>query len=116
NVSPASQSVLQGQTVSYSVNVATLNGFNSPVSLSVSGLPSGANGVFSNPSATPNFASTLTVTLPSDASTGPYTLTVTGSGGGLSHVANLVLTVNAAIVTQTSTSSTESSSDLMSMI
>ena len=116
NVSPASQSVLQGQTVSYSVNVAALNGFNSQVSLSVSGLPSGANGVFSNPSGTPSFASTLTVTLPANVSTGSYTLTATASGGGLSHVANLVLTVNAAIVTQTSTSSTPTSSDLMSMI
>ncbi len=101
-VSPPSQSVLQGQTASYSVNVAALNGFNSQVSLSVSGLPSGANGFFSNPSGTPNFASTLTVTLPSDVSTSTYTLTVTGSGGGLTHVANLALTVNAATVTQTS--------------
>ncbi len=116
DVSPASQSVVQGQTASYSVNVAALNGFNSQVSLSVSGLPSDANGVFSNPSGTPNFASTLTVTLPENVSTGSYTLTVTGSGGGLSHVANLVLTVNAAMVTQTSISSTQTSSDLMSMI
>jgi hypothetical protein len=118
SVSPPSQSVLQGQTVSYSVNVGALNGFNSQVSLSVSGLPSGANGVFSNPSGTPNFASTLTVTLPTDVSTASYTLTVTGTGGGLTHVANLVLTVNAAATTQTSTSSssTQTSIDLMSMI
>ncbi|MGA2790301.1 MAG: zinc ribbon domain-containing protein [Candidatus Bathyarchaeia archaeon] len=119
-VSPASQSVLQGQTASYSVNVSALNGFNSQVSLSVSGLPSGADGVFSNPSGTPNFASTLTVTLSGDVAPASYTLTVTGSGGGLSHVANLVLTVNAAVVTQSSTSSTQAStqpsSDLMSMI
>ncbi len=116
SVNPTSQSMLQGQTASYSVSVAALNGFNSQVSLSVSGLPSGANGVFSNPSGTPNFASTLTVTLPGDVPTGSYTLTVTGSGGGSSHVANLVLTVNAAMTTQTSTSSTQTSNDLMSMI
>src|SRR5208282_2421317 len=116
DVNPTSQSVVQGQTVSYSVNVASLNGLNSQVSLAVSGLPSGANGVFSNPTGTPNFASTLTVTLPGNVSAGSYTLTVTGSGGGLSQVANLVLTVNAAMVTQTSTSSTQTSNDLMSMI
>jgi len=115
-VNPASQSVTQGQTASYSVNVTPLNGFNSQVSLSVSGLPSGANGVFSNPSGTPNFTSTLTVTLTGNVSAGSYTLTVTGSGGGLSQVANLVLTVNAALVTQTSTSPTQTSSDLVSMI
>ncbi len=116
SVSPPSQSVLQGQTTSYSVSVTALNGFNSQVSLSVSGLPSGASGVFSSPSGTPNFASTLTVTLPSDVPTGSYTLTVTGSGGGLTHVGNLVLAVNAATATQTSTSSTQTSSDLMSVI
>ncbi|MFI5449358.1 MAG: zinc-ribbon domain-containing protein [Candidatus Bathyarchaeia archaeon] len=114
NTSPPSQTALQGQTISYSVNVEALNGFNSPVSVSVSGLPSGANGVFSNPSATPNFASTLTVTLPENVSTGSFTLAVTGSGGGLSHVANLVLTVSASSVMQTS--STQTTSDLMSMI
>ena len=116
NVNPASQTVSQGETASYSVNVAGLNGFSSPVSLSISGLPSGANGVFSNPSGTPDFASTLTITLSGTVPTGSYTLTVTGSGGGLSQVANLVLTVNASMVTQTSTSSTPTSSDLMSMI
>jgi len=115
STSPTSQTVLQGQTTSYSVNVAALNGFNSQVSLSVSGLPSGANGVFSNPSGTPNFASTLTVTLPENVSTGSYTLTVTGSGGGLSHVANLVLTVSASSSVM-QTSSTQTSSGLMSMI
>jgi len=118
NTTPPSQTVLQGQTVSYSVNVTALNGFNSPVSLSILGLPAGANGVLSNPSGTPDFTSTLTVTLPGNVSTGSYTLTVTGSGGGITHVANLALTVNAAMTTQasTSSSSTETSSGLMSMI
>jgi len=118
STTPTSQTVLQGQTVSYSVNVTAFNGFNSLVSLSVSGLPSGANGVLSSPSGTPDFTSTLTVTLPGNASTGSYTLTVTGSGAGATHIANLVLTVNAAATTQTSTSlsSTEASSGLMSVL
>ena len=60
-----------------------------------------------NPFGTPDFASTLTVTLPENVSTGPYKLTVTGSGGELSHVANLALTVSP---------STQTSSDLMHMI
>lgn len=103
NASPPNQYVLQGQSVLYTVNVGTLNGFNSQVALSVSGLPSGASGVFSNPSGTPNFVSVLTVTSPSDVSAGTYTLTVTGSGGGLTHFATLVLTVNAAASTTTPT-------------
>ena len=117
STSTPSQTVLQGQMVSYSVNVAALNGFNSQVSLSVSGLPSGANVVFSDPAGTPDFASTLTVTLPGNVPAGSYTLTVTGSGGGLNHVANLVLAVTASSsVTQTTTSPTQTSNDLMSMI
>ncbi len=121
NVSPASQSVLQGQTVSYTVNVVGLKGFNSQVSLTVTGAPSGVNIVFSVPSATPNFVSTLTVTLLASAPTGSFTLAITGSGGGVSRLANAVLIINQATQTQSSSSSTQTStasgvSDLMSML
>lgn len=120
DVSQASQSVLQGETVSYNVNVAALNGFNSQVDLTVSGLPSGANGVFSSPSGTPNFASTLTVTLPASVSIGSFTLTITGNGGGQSRVANVVLTISQASQTSTQTTSTQTSGppvgDLMSLL
>ncbi len=121
DVGSPSQSVLQGQTASYSLSIVGLNGFNSQVSLTVSGLPSGANGVFSTPSASPNFQSTLTVTLPSNTPTGSYTLTVTGTGGGLTRVANLVLTVTQAAVTSSSTQTTSLPipglpSDLMGML
>ncbi len=102
-VSPPSQTVNQGQTASYSVNIVGLNGFNSQVSLSVSGLPSGASGVFSVPSGTPNFQSTLTVTLPGNVQTGSFTLTIRGTGGGLDRVANVVLVINPAPQTQTQT-------------
>jgi len=110
DVSPPSQAALQGQTVSYAVNVAGLNGFNSQVSLAVSGYPSGADGVFSAPSGTPDFASTLTVTVPSSSPTGSFTLTITGSGGGISRVANVVLAINPSQpqsqTTQTATTQT----------
>jgi hypothetical protein len=120
DVSPASQSVLQGQTVSYTVNVAALNGFSSRVSLTVTGAPFGANTVFSVPSATPDFVSALTVILPASAPAGSFTLVITGSGGGVSHLVNAVLIINQATQTQTS-SSTEASgpsgaSDLMTML
>ena len=105
------------------MSVVGLNGFNSPVTLSVSGLPSGANGVFTVTSGTPNFASTLTVTLPTNAPTGTFTLVVTGDGGGLSRNANLVLNINSAteISTQTSTqtppqTSSQTGGDLMNTL
>jgi len=103
--------------------VVGLNGFNSQVTLSVSGLPSGANGVFTVASGTPDFASALTVTLPANAPTGPFTLIVTGAGGGLSRAANLVLNISPATQTSTQTpkhTSTQTPSppggDLMKML
>jgi subtilase family serine protease len=44
--SPASQTVVQGNGTSYTVTVAPSNGFNGTVSLSASGLPSGATAIF----------------------------------------------------------------------
>ena len=105
NVTPPSQTVLQGQTTSYAVNVAGLNGFNSQVSLAVAGLPSGIGGIFSVPSSIPDYSSTLTMTIPSGSPTGSFTLTITGSGGGVTRVANVVLLVNPS-QTQTETTQT----------
>ena len=94
DVSPPSQTSTQGQTTSYSVNISGLNGFNSQVSLTMAGLPAGVGGVFSLPSSTPDFSSTLTVTIPTNAPTGSFTLTITGSGGGITRVANVILVIN----------------------
>jgi hypothetical protein len=111
DVNPPSQAALQGQTVSYAVNVAGLNGFNSQVSLTIVGLPSGVGGTFSVSSSQPDYSSTLTVTIPSNSPTGSFTLTVTGSGGGITRLANVVLVVNPSQpqsqTTQTATTQTE---------
>ena len=103
---PASRTVNQGEIVSYSVNVVGLHGFNSQVSLSVSGLPSGGSYLFSTPSATPDFSSTLTVTLPDNVETGSFTLTIKGSGGGLDRIASALLVIGATTQTQTQTETT----------
>jgi hypothetical protein len=87
-----------------------LNAFNSQVTLSVSGLPSDANGVFTTSSGTPDFSSALTITVPSDVPAGSYTVQVTGTGGGLNRVVNLVLNVSPAAQTSTQTSTQTSSS------
>ena len=80
SVTPSSRSVpRRGGTASYTVTMTRTNGFNSPVTLSVAGLPSGASASFSpNPATT---SSTMTVTVPSTAARGTFTLTVTGVGG-----------------------------------
>ena len=90
-VSPSSQSVVRGRSVSYAVTVAPSNGFAGAVTLSVKGLPSGASAAFSaNPTTT---SSTLTVKTSTSTPTGSYTLTITGTSGSLSHSANAGLQV-----------------------
>lgn len=119
DVSTPSQTTAQGGSVTYQLSVASMNGFNSPVTLSVSGLPSGANGVFTIGSGTPDFSSALTVTVPADAPAGSYTLQVTGAGGGLNRAANLVLNISPAPQTSTQTSAQTSSPsgiDLMGIL
>ena len=78
--SPASQTVIQGNPTSYGVTVNPTNGFAGQVTLSVTGLPTGAGGSFSPNPAT----STSTLSVTTDAATTPagtYTLTITGVSG-----------------------------------
>ncbi len=92
-INPSSATVRRGGgTVSYTVTITPSNGFNSPVTLSVTGLPAGATGSFSPNPATSS--STLTVNVASSVNKGTYPFTVTGTGGSpaVTHTAtaNLV--------------------------
>lgn len=115
-VNPASETVTQGQSTSCSVNVVGLNGFNSQVSLSLAGLPAGVGGTFSVQSSVPDFSSTLTLTIPANSPTGSFTLTITGSGGGLTRVANVVLVINPAPPQTTTQTETSPSGGLTEML
>ena len=78
---------------------STLSGnFNSTVSLSATGLPSGATATFSPSSfAAPGGGnSTLTLTASLSTPPGTYNVTVTGTGGGQTHTAQINLTVSTA--------------------
>ncbi len=90
--SPGSRTVVQGQATSYTVTITGLAGFNGPVNLNASGLPSGAAGSFS-PNPTTN-SSTLTVTTAGTTPAGSYLLTITGVSGSLTHTATVTLVVN----------------------
>ena len=93
SVSPSSQSIKQGQSTSYTVNVTPSGGFSSPVSLSVSGLPAGSGSSFSpNPTTS---ASTLAVTTSASTPPGSYPLTITGTSGSLTHTTSATLVVQA---------------------
>jgi trimeric autotransporter adhesin len=80
SISPSSVTVpLFGTTATYTVTVNRTGGFTSPVSLSVTGLPTGATATFS-PNPATGSSSTLTVKV-KITPRGTFTLTVTGTGG-----------------------------------
>jgi hypothetical protein len=94
-VSPGSQTVAAGSTVSYSVTVNSFSGFSGTIGLSASGLPAGWGASFNPASVVTQGTSTLTVTTPSNASgTNPFMVTGAVSGGP-SVSTSVTLVVNA---------------------
>jgi hypothetical protein len=81
SISPSSVSVPRaGGTATYTVTITRTGGFSSPVTFTISGLPSGATGSFVPNPASGN-SSTLNVTVSSSTRRGTYPFTVTGRGG-----------------------------------
>jgi flagellar motility protein MotE (MotC chaperone) len=95
SVSPTSGLVVRGESTTVTVSVSSIAGFAELVSLSVTGLPSGASASFIPSSGTPSFTSTMTISTSTTTPTGTYTLTITGSGGGRTHSRTYELTVTA---------------------
>jgi hypothetical protein len=96
--SPGSISVIQGSSGTSTISTTVSGGFNSAVSLSASGAPTGVTASFSPTSivAPGSGSSTVTLTVGASTTTGTYPITVTGSGGGKTHTANVSLTVTAS--------------------
>jgi subtilase family serine protease len=95
SASPNTQTVAQGGSANYTITITPSNGFNSVVSLSVNGLPTGANGAFTpNPTIS---SSSLSVTTSSSTPAGTYTLTISGASGSLTRTTTVTLVVNPPI-------------------
>jgi hypothetical protein len=95
---PSSQTVVQGNGTSYTVNLGSVGGFSNDVTLSVSGLPTGAGGSFTVNPVHGSGSSTLNVT--TNASTTPagsYTVTITGTSGATVHSTQVTLVVQSAL-------------------
>jgi uncharacterized membrane protein len=95
SASPNSLTVQQGSPGTSTITTALLNGFNSSIALSASGMPSGTTVSF-NPLTIPapgSGTSAMTITVGSGTAIGTYTLTVSGNGGGVQHTATISLTV-----------------------
>jgi hypothetical protein len=91
SASPTSLGITQGAAGTSTITVTPQNGFNSTVSLSASGLPSGVTAAFSpNPAST---TSTLTLTASGSATTGAATVTITGTSGSLTQTTTIALHV-----------------------
>ena len=95
SATPASQSIAVGGTTTYTVTTGAQNGFAGTVALNAGGLPSGASASFNPTSISGSGSSKLTVTTVSSTPPGSYTLTNTGTSGGLSHSAGVMLVVSA---------------------
>src|SRR5207248_2453787 len=92
SASPSSGTATQGGSTSYSVTISSTGGFTDQVTLSASGLPSGASGSFTPNPATAS--STFSVTTSPSTPTGAYTVRLTGVSGSLTHSTSVVLVVN----------------------
>jgi kumamolisin len=97
SLSATSVSILQGSSGSSTITSTVVDGFDSAVALSVSGLPTGVTGTFSPTSITGSGTSTLSLTVASTTAAGTYTITVSGVGGGITHTATFSLTVTAPV-------------------
>jgi len=95
SASPATVSVVQGNQGTSTITSTVSGSFNSAISLSASGAPSGTTVSF-NPStigAPGAGSSTMTITVGSSTALGTYTITITGNGGGVQQNATVTLTV-----------------------
>lgn len=87
-------SVSPGDSASYTLSLTPSGGFSSSVSLSASGLPTGATASFSPSSLASSGSSTVTISTSSTTPPGTYTITLSGIGGGKTHAATVTLTVS----------------------
>jgi len=92
-VTPSSRTVWRGGSTSWTANVTSTSGFAGTVSLSVTGLPSGATASFSPGTVAAPGSSMLTVRATAKAPRGTYTLTVSGTSGSKAHQATTTLTI-----------------------
>jgi len=100
--SSSALSINQSSTGSANITSTLSGNFNSPVTLSASGLPNGATASFSPSTigAPGGGSSVMTIAVGPSTSPGTYSLLVTGTGGGQTHSTNINLTITSSGATQ----------------
>ncbi len=98
-VAPTSATVNLGGNATLTTSVAVQGGFNAPVTLSLSGLPTGVSGTFSSSTITGAGNPTLRITASSSATAGNYTVNVNGSSGSIISTSSFSLAVSSSTST-----------------
>lgn len=98
SAAPASQNIAHTDSTgkTYTVTITSVNSFNSAVTLSLSGCPTGATCSFSSNPVTPPAGGSVNSTLTVRTNNTPvatYSLTITGTSGSLSYSTSVTLTV-----------------------
>ena len=96
NADPTTIKTCNNGTNQAALNLTSVNGYSSPVSLSASSV-AGFTATFGANPVTPPGSTTATITGSGTATTGTKKLTITGTSGSLVHTADLELTVFAPI-------------------
>ena len=94
SLSSSDITLTRGSQTTLTLTLTRIGGFAQPVTLSISGLPAGVTALF-NPSTIPGSqnSAALTLQVSVSASLGVSTLTIRGTGDGLTRSANLTLRV-----------------------
>jgi kumamolisin len=96
SASPASVSVVAGNSGSSTITSTVTGGFDSAVTLSASGQPSGVTVTFSPTSITGSGSASMTIAVASTVAAGTYPITVTGTSGTTTETTSVSLTVTTA--------------------
>jgi subtilase family serine protease len=93
SASPTSVTVAQGNVGTSTITSTVTGGFDSAISLSASGQPTGVTVSFNPTSITGAGTSTMTMTVAASTVPGTYTITVTGTSGSTRETTTVSLTV-----------------------
>jgi kumamolisin len=94
--SPTMVSLVQGNSGTSTIASTVTNGFDSGISLSATGQPTGVTVTLSPTSITGAGTSTLTITVASSTAVGTYKIKVTGISGGITETVTVTLSVTKA--------------------
>jgi subtilase family serine protease len=93
SVSPSSGYLFTGESGYAVVTVTATGGFDSAVALTATGVPSGVTSSFSPSSITGSGTAHFNLSVSRNAASGTYPITITGTGGGVTHSTTLTFEV-----------------------